>query len=230
MASENFINDKTLATVSGTATTANLHRANDNWSAKSKYPVWSKNLAQITLCRSEHDPMTPSYGRRFWRKMKALTFAFGAKQALALLVIAAVLLAQVHYGVGKSEATKKFLIIAVPYLGLLIVYFLIQAWEAAKMLDKELSAELDSALSRSSEVFAELILAWLNEGAETKARFTLEHVAKQTGLAESSALQGLTLLGNKYGIVRETLLSRAWEYSAVGPAVQLKSRYKVKQN
>lgn len=173
--------------------------------------------------------MTPSYGRRFWRKMKALTFAFGAKQALALLVIAAVLLAQVHYGVAKNEA-RKFLIIAVPYLGLLIVYFLIQAWEAAKMLDKELSAELDRALSRSSEVFAELILAWLNEGVETKARFTLEHVAKQTGLTESSALQGLTLLGNKYGIVRETLLSRAWEYSAVGPAVQLKSRYRVKQN
>ena len=161
--------------------------------------------------------------------MKALTFAFGAKQALALLAMAAVLAAQVHYGVAKT-GTAKFLVIAVPYLGLLIVYFLIQAWQAAKALDKELSAELESALSRSSEVFAELILAWLNEAAETKSRFTVEQVAKQTGLPESSALQGLTLLGNKYGIVRETLLSRAWEYSAVGPAIQLKSRYRVKQD
>ena len=171
--------------------------------------------------------MTPTYARRFWTKMKALTFAFGVKQAAALLTIAITAAVQVHYGARKSGATKA-LLIAVPYLGLLIVFFLAQAWHAAKALDQELSAELEAAVSRSSEVFAELILAWLNEGAETKARFTLEQVAKQTGLPEASVLQGLRLLGNKYGVVRETLLSRAWEYSAVGPAVRLQSRYRLK--
>jgi len=156
-------------------------------------------------------------------------FAFGTKQALALLATAAIAAVQVNYGVAKNGATRV-VITAIPYVGLLIVYFLILAWQAAKVLDKELSAELESAISRSSEVFAELILAWLNEAVGTKTRFTLEHVAKQTGLPESSVLQGLTLLGNKYGVVRETLLSQAWEYSATGPAGQLKSRYMLKQD
>jgi len=169
------------------------------------------------------------YARRFWRKMKALTLAVGAKQAVALVAAVAIAAIQVKYGVTKNGATQ-FVIIAVPYLGLLIVYFLILAWQAAKALDKELSAELETVISRSSEVFADLILAWLNEAGETKARFTLERVAKQTGLPESSVLQGLTLLGNKYGVVRETLLSRAWEYSATGAAVQLKSRYRLRQD
>lgn len=169
--------------------------------------------------------MTPSYARRFWRKMKALTFAFGVRQAAALLTVAVIAAVQVRYGQAKAT---KLLLIAFPYLGLLIVYFLAQAWQAAKALDKELSEEVENVVSRSSEVFAELILAWLNEGAETKARFTLEQVAKQTGLPELSVLQGLTLLGNKYGVVRETLLSRAWEYSAVGQAVRLQSRYRLK--
>jgi hypothetical protein len=171
--------------------------------------------------------MTSAYARKFWRKMKALTFAFGVKQAAALLTVPVVAAIQVHYGVAKKGATE-FVLIALPYLGLLIFYLLAQAWQAAKALDKELSAELESAVFRSSEVFAELILAWLNEGLGTKTRFTVEDVAKQTVLPESSALQGLTLLENKYGIVRETLLSRAWEYSAVGPALRLRSRYKLK--
>ena len=171
--------------------------------------------------------MTLTYARRFWRKMKALTFAFGVKQAAGLLTVAVIAAVQVHYGVVRGGATKLPLI-AVPYLGLLTVYFLAQAWQAAKALDKELSEEVESVVSRSSEVFAELILAWLTDGAETKARFTLEQVAKQTGLPEPSVLQGLTLLGNKYGVVRETLLSRAWEYSAIGPAVRLQSRYRLK--
>ena len=161
--------------------------------------------------------------------MKALTVAFGAKQALALVAAAVIVATQLNYGIAKS-GTTKFLIIAAPYLALLIIYFLLVAWQAAKALDKELSAELESVISRSSEVFAELILGWLSEAVETQSRFTLEHVAKQTGLPESSALQGLTLLGNKYGVVRETLLSGAWEYSAVGPAVRLKSRYRLKQD
>ena len=172
--------------------------------------------------------MTHGYARRFWLKMKALTFAVGAKQALALLAVVVIAVVQVKYGVANN-GPKRFVIIAAPYLRLLIVYFLILAWQAAKALDKELSAELETAISRSSEVFADLILAWLNEAVETKARFTLEQVAKQTGLPESSVLQGLTLLANKYGVVRETLLSRAWEYSATGPAAQLKSRYRLKQ-
>lgn len=171
-------------------------------------------------------PMTCAYARKFWRKMKALTFAFGVKQAAALLTVAVIAAVQVHYGIAKGGATK-LLLIAFPYLGLLMIYFLVQAWQAAKALDQELSTELESVVRRSSEVFAELILAWLNEGLDTKTKFTLEQVAKQTGLRESSALQGLTLLENKYGIVRETLLSRAWEYSAVGPAVRLRSRYRL---
>lgn len=170
--------------------------------------------------------MTCAYARKFWRKMKALTLAFGGKQAAALLTVAVIAAVQVHYGIAKGGATK-LLLIAFPYLGLLMIYFLVQAWQAAKALDQELSTELESVVFRSSEVFAELILAWLNEGLDTKTKFTLEQVAKQTGLRESSALQGLTLLENKYGIVRETLLSRAWEYSAVGPAVRLRSRYRL---
>lgn len=161
--------------------------------------------------------------------MKASTFAFGANQIAALLAISVIGAVQVRYAVAGSGATR-FVTIAVPYLGLLIIYLLAQGWQAAKALDKELSVELECVVCRSSEVFAELILVWLNEGAKTKTRFTLEHVAKQTGLAESSALQGLTLLGNKYGVVRETLLSRAWEYSAIGPAVGLQSRYRLKQD
>jgi hypothetical protein len=171
--------------------------------------------------------MTSTYASKFWRKMKALTFACGVKQAAALLMVAGIASAQVHYGVGKGGATKP-LLIAVPYLGMLIIYFLAQAWQAAKALDNELSAELERAVFRSTELFAELILAWLNEGLGTKTRFTVEDVAKETGLPESSALQGLTLLGNKYGIVRETLLSQAWEYCPGGPAGRLRSRYKLK--
>ena len=170
--------------------------------------------------------MTSSYVRRFWRKMKALTFAFRAKQVLALLATAVIVAVQLDHSLPKNGVTR-FVFIALPYLGLIMVFFVILAWQAATALDKELSAELETVISRSSEVFAELILAWLNESVEAKARFTLEHVAKRTGLSESSALQGLMLLGNKYGIVRETLLSRAWEYSAVGPAVRLKSRYRL---
>lgn len=161
--------------------------------------------------------------------MKASTFAFGVKQAATLLAIAVITAVQLHYGVAKGGATK-LLVIAFPYLGLLILYSLVQAWQAAKALDKELSAELENVVFRSSEVFAELIVAWLNERLETKTRFTLEQVAKETGLPQSSAFEGLTLLENKYGIVRETLLSRAWEYSAVGPAIRLRSRYRLKQD
>ena len=61
--------------------------------------------------------MTPTYARRFWRKMKALTFAFGVKQAAALLTVAVSAAVQVGYGAGKGGATKP-LLIAVPYLGL----------------------------------------------------------------------------------------------------------------
>src|SRR5690242_4766074 len=160
--------------------------------------------------------MMSIYARKFWRKMKALTFSFGPKQALALLAAAGLVAVQVHYGLAKNSAAR-FLIIAAPYFALLIAYFSVLVWQTAKTLDRELSAELEAAISQSSEVFAELILAWLDERLELKTRFTLEQVAKETGLAESSALQGLMLLGNKYGIVRETLLSRFWEYSAVGP-------------
>lgn len=173
--------------------------------------------------------MPTNYARRFWRKMKAVTFAFGPKQALVLVAAATIVAVQVDYGVSKSGATRV-LIIATPYLGLLIVYSLVLAWQAAKELDKDLLAELDTVIARSSEVFAELILAWLNEEVEVKTRFTLEHAAKKTGLSESSALQGLTLLGNKYGVVRETLLSGAWEYSPMGPAVRLKSPYRLKHD
>ena len=141
-----------------------------------------------------------------------------------MLAAGAVLALQVHYHVSKNGA-RAFGIIAAPYVGLLIGYFLVQAWQAAKALDRDLTLELEKAISQSSEIFAELILAWLKETIATKARFTLEHVAKETGLPEPSALQGLTLLANKYGVVRETLLSGAWEYSATGPAVMLKSRY-----
>jgi hypothetical protein len=173
--------------------------------------------------------MSPSYGKRFWRKMKALTFAFGTKQALALVAIAGIVAVQAARGIARN-GVATFLFIAAPYLGVVTVYLLVLGWQSAKALDKELSAELENATARSSEVFAELILAWLNEAGEANARFTLEHVATQTGLAESSALQGLTLLGNKYGVVRETLLSRAWEYSAVSQQIQLKSRYRLKQS
>ena len=155
-----------------------------------------------------------------------LTFSFGTKQVVALLAAGAVLALQVHSRVPKNE-TRAFVIIAAPYVGLLIGYFLIQTWQVAKALDNELTAELKRAISQSSEIFAELILAWLKETVTTKARFTLEHVARETGLPEPNALQGLTLLGNKYGVVRETLLSGAWEYSASGPAVRLKTRYEL---
>lgn len=170
--------------------------------------------------------MTHAYARRFWQKMKVSAFSFGTKQVLALLAAGAVLALQVHYRVSKN-GTRAFVIIAAPYVGLLIGYFLGQAWQAAKALDTELTLELEKAISQSSEIFAELILAWLKETVTTKARFTLEHVAKETGLPEPSALQGLTLLGNKYGAVRETLLTGAWEYSATGPADRLKSRYRL---
>ena len=170
--------------------------------------------------------MTHGYSRRFWQKMKVSTFSFRGKQVIALLAAGAVLALQVHYRVSKN-GTRAYVIIAAPYVALLMGYFLIQAWQAAKALDKELTLELEKAISQSSEIFAELILAWLMETVTTNARFTLEHVAKETGLPEPSALQGLTLLGNKYGAVRETLLSGAWEYSATGPAVRLKSRYRL---
>jgi hypothetical protein len=81
-------------------------------------------------------------------------------------------------------------------------------------------------MSQSSQIYADFVLAWLNEAVDRKGRFTLKQVAEDTGLSEQNALQGLTLLANKYGVVRETLLSGAWEYSAVGPALHLKSRFK----
>lgn len=169
--------------------------------------------------------MSGTYTRRFWRKMKALTFAFGIRQVLALLALVLILALQVHYGFAKSGA-MKFVIIAAPYLGLLVIYFLFQAWHVAKALDSELMAEMEAVMSQSSQIYADFVLAWLNEAVDRKGRFTLKQVAEDTGLSEQNALQGLTLLANKYGVVRETLLSGAWEYSAVGPALHLKSRFK----
>ena len=157
--------------------------------------------------------------------MKAVTLAFGIRQALALLALIAILALQVHYGFAKSGA-MKFIIIAAPYLGLLVIYLLFQAWHVAKQLDSELMAEMESVILQSSEIYADLILAWLNEALERKGRITVKQVTEDTGLSEQNALQGLTLLANKYGVVRETLLSGAWEYSAVGPALRLKSRFK----
>ena len=169
--------------------------------------------------------MTDTYSRRFWRKMKAVSFAFGTRQALVLLAVIAVFAVQFHYGTA-SNGVKRVVIIAAPYVLLLLVYFLIQAWHVAKLLDNDLMAELEAVTSQSGEIYADLILAWLNESLERKGRFTSKQVAEETGLSEQNALQGLTLLGNKYGVVRETLLSGAWEYSAVGPALRLKSRFK----
>lgn len=170
--------------------------------------------------------MTHAYARRFWQKMKVLTFSLGTKPVLVLLAAGIVLALQIHYRFPKN-GTRAFLIIAAPYVGLLIGYFLIQAWQAAKALDFELTVELEKAIAQSSEIFAELILGWLKETVTAKARFTLQDVAKETGLTEPNALQGLTLLGNKYGAVRETLLSGAWEYSTSGPTLNLTSRYRL---
>jgi uncharacterized membrane protein len=160
--------------------------------------------------------------------MKRFCFVFGAKQVLVLLGAVVIALLQVYYGT-RTIGASRLAIVAVPYLGLLIVYFLMLAWQSAKALDQEVSSELETVLSRSSEVFADLVLAWLTEAVDPRARFTLEEVSEETGLSEFCALQGLMLLGNKYGVVRETLLYQAWEYSANGP-VRLKSRFRLKEN
>jgi predicted DNA-binding transcriptional regulator len=156
--------------------------------------------------------------------MKASTFSFGAPQIFAVVAVAIIIVVQVNVR-PASTGWVKYAILGAPYAGLLVLYFLLQSWRAAKALDHQLRTALEDAILQADEVYADVILAWLRESSTT-GKITVKEVARELDIPESMAQQGLTLLANKYGAVRETLMSGAWQYSGTGPALQLTPRFK----